>query len=1026
MAERFDAGSRFAIEEVEGGRQRRVVLTPGGQGLDAHGDVFLVDHAWSFRLGQAREQARPGGGGWGVGGNVGGERVRANMLVSGKGCSGGGGEGGGRREGEGGTGRGRKGGMHANRRVLLEGEGEEGDDYASRRVEPGGKRAGEPPQAGSADCPSHVRGVFEGGNPHETASHENSQNLESLPKLAARMAALMCVGGEDEGEGEEGEGDGEGEGSGEGKTGDAEKTEDERKGGKSVDEIISRAVRAAVDAQIQERDGQTGSGEAEGGAAREVEGEVAREASGEVEEGVESGVEWLEMDGEGIDDDMLAAMHLHERFPRLVGLSLWGNRLTDAARVASLLSPLTSLRALWLNDNPCAATESSASDLRNALLKSLPNLKLFNRHFTRRYSTWALLFAADVAGPHRATLDDDMAAAEMARLTEVDLSDRGIVELKQEVFSPSLLPALAHINLSQNPLPLSPLAPIDASRASVLLPLASLPSLRSLQLDLEGPFPFDPYDAASTLPRLSSLNGGLLSSFMRGGSWMFPRLPAWQPGTPLVDRVLHAMWRHVCSYKLATETQLDESAVWYIIDEFGSAFRHSDRPNFRCAPFLFLPHASFASAVSYSLVWPAAAVQPGQECTRDYLAGVGEEQQRSAKLSVWFHTPSSAFQQAYEQRMCRFAAAAATHTEATTRLACTESDNKEDTGGGGEAGGATDKPEEADEPEKPEVGKQVYRVFTDLPYVTHNLSRPEFTFVDAPSEADIIWTSTQVDDAFREAAGLKERREKGEREPLVNQFPGEECLVMKHHLAKTVQQAYGNTRPWLQDTYDMESELAALIGCFQQREEAAAAAAGRRVIASYEGREEPQKNEDPDLDNTWILKPWNLARSMDATVSRHLAQIVRLAESGPKVAQKYISRPALFHGRKFDLRLLLLLKRLRPLEAYLSDVFWARIANKAYSQAEDSLSDFETHFTVMNYSGHKYEHVPTHEFVHAFEQEHNVTWQSIDQSVQRMLRELLAAAVTVHPEMQPDDDTCRAIYGVDVMLDDHFQPKLLE
>ncbi|CAI5945787.1 unnamed protein product [Closterium sp. NIES-64] len=194
-------------------------------------------------------------------------------------------------------------------------------------------------------------------------------------------------------------------------------------------------------------------------------------------------------------------------------------------------------------------------------------------------------------------------------------------------------------------------------------------------------------------------------------------------------------------------------------------------------------------------------------------------------------------------------------------------------------------------------------------------------------------------------------------------------------------------------------------------------------------------------------------------------------ERGPKVCQKYISRPALFHGRKFDLRFLLLLKKLRPLEAYLldvfwevrlrfllllkrlkplkaylSDVFWARIANKKYSQAEDSLSDFQTHFTVMcgdgvNYSSHKYEHVPTHEFVQAFEQEHSgmdgddvvwmgddvvVTWQSIYQSVQRMLRELLAAAVTVHPEMQPDDDTCRAIYGVDVMLDDHFQPKLLE
>ncbi|CAI5537688.1 unnamed protein product, partial [Closterium sp. Naga37s-1] len=557
------------------------------------------------------------------------------------------------------------------------------------------------------------------------------------------------------------------------------------------------------------------------------------------------------------------------------------------------------------------------------------------------------------------------------------------------------------------------------------------------QVDLEGPFPFDPYNTASTLPRLSSLNGALISSFMRGGSWMFPRLPAWPPGTPLVDRVLHAMWRHVCSYKLATETQLDESAVWYVMDEFGSAFRHSDRPNFRCAPFLFLPHGSFASAVSYSLVWPVAAVQEGEECTRDYLAGVGEEQQRSAKLAVWFHTPSSAFQQAYEQRLCKFAAAAAKHAEATTLLASTESDTKEDKAAAeGEATAAALVPNRPEEPEnsegpkgaerqeKGEAGKRVYGVFSDLPQVLGNLSRPEFTFVDNASEADIIWTSMQVDDAFRQAAGLKKRSGKGEQEPYVNQFPFEACIVMKHHLARTIQQAYGNTRPWLQDTYDMQSELAALIGCFQQREAAGAAAAGKRLTAGYEGREEPDS--DADLDNTWIMKPWNLARSMDATVSRHLAQIVRLAETGPKVCQKYISRPALFHGRKFDLRLLLLLKRLKPLEAYLSDVFWARIANKEYSQAEDSLSDFQTHFTVMNYSGHKYEHVPTHDFVQAFEQEHSVTWQSIDQSVQRMLRELLAAAVTVHPEMQPDDDTCRAIYGVDVMLDDHFQPKLLE
>jgi hypothetical protein len=38
-----------------------------------------------------------------------------------------------------------------------------------------------------------------------------------------------------------------------------------------------------------------------------------------------------------------------------------------------------------------------------------------------------------------------------------------------------------------------------------------------------------------------------------------PRLPTWQAGEPLLERVLRAMWHFVSTYRLATEEQLDET-----------------------------------------------------------------------------------------------------------------------------------------------------------------------------------------------------------------------------------------------------------------------------------------------------------------------------------------------------------------------------------------------------------------------------------------------------------------------------------
>lgn len=44
------------------------------------------------------------------------------------------------------------------------------------------------------------------------------------------------------------------------------------------------------------------------------------------------------------------------------------------------------------------------------------------------------------------------------------------------------------------------------------------------------------------------------------------------------------------------------------MDELGSALRHSDEPNFRVAPFLFMPEGKISSAVRFYVYFFSEAV----------------------------------------------------------------------------------------------------------------------------------------------------------------------------------------------------------------------------------------------------------------------------------------------------------------------------------------------------------------------------------------------------------------------------------
>lgn len=108
------------------------------------------------------------------------------------------------------------------------------------------------------------------------------------------------------------------------------------------------------------------------------------------------------------------------------------------------------------------------------------------------------------------------------------------------------------------------------------------------------------------------------------------------------------------------------------------------------------------------------------------------------------------------------------------------------------------------------------------------------------------------------------------------------------------------------------------------------------------------------MSNYWIVKPWNLARSLDTHITDNLDFILRLAVSGPKIAQRYVHRPVLFRrielnsSVKFDVRYIILLSSVNPLKVFAYRRFWLRFANQPFEL--NHFDEYERHFTVMNYS----------------------------------------------------------------------------
>ncbi|XP_055696873.1 tubulin--tyrosine ligase-like protein 12 [Phlebotomus papatasi] len=453
-----------------------------------------------------------------------------------------------------------------------------------------------------------------------------------------------------------------------------------------------------------------------------------------------------------------------------------------------------------------------------------------------------------------------------------------------------------------------------------------------------------------------------------------------------VKKVMRKVWRYNSMYSVnATGISIEnQMPIWYIMDELGSGIQHSDSPNFRIVPFLHLP-----DQVTYSVLFPVADCEEDEIVTRDFVEqySADDEKRRNALLLPWKST--SFLEEEYIQ------------VEPVKDYFL--------------GGRAREESLPDGEIEGPEINaNRPLKVYADYSFVQKYLTDEAFEIVKSPEEADVLWLSSHFKD-YKEFSKQNPNK-------FINQFPYENVLTVKDLLSivcRRMASQHSNedtleTYPkWLPTTYNLNTELIQFVSYFQRRQA-------------------------KSLDNHWICKPWNLARGLDMHITSDIGHIMRLPATGPKIAQKYIENPVLFHRTdlegahvKFDVRYVILLKSTNPLCAYIYRNFFLRFANRPYRLEEDGF-EYETHFTVMNYteSADLY-HLPCAEFLIKWSEQYPENpWEGVEVAICEMLREILMGAVhKVPPCGIGASPQSRALYAADIILSwdgDKIQPKLLE
>ncbi|XP_029936370.1 tubulin monoglutamylase TTLL4 isoform X2 [Myripristis murdjan] len=197
--------------------------------------------------------------------------------------------------------------------------------------------------------------------------------------------------------------------------------------------------------------------------------------------------------------------------------------------------------------------------------------------------------------------------------------------------------------------------------------------------------------------------------------------------------------------------------------------------------------------------------------------------------------------------------------------------------------------------------------------------------------------------------------------------------------------------------------------------------------------------EDGGSHQKWIIKPPASARGIGIQVIHKWSQMPR---KRPLLVQKYLHKPYLISGNKFDLRIYVYVTSYDPLRVYIFSDGLVRFASCKYSSSMKSLSNKFMHLT--NYSvnkknseyqsnsddkacqGHKWALKALWQYLGSKGINTTLIWEKIKDIV---IKTIVASDPYVNSLLKVNVRSaysCHELFGFDIMLDDKLKPWLLE